>query len=125
MSLFIDDIRSFDNWYRVSARHWVLYKTNSKNSLVLSVFALAGVKSALRFQPSLKNRNTDLSWGINSWSRQYKTWATKRLSLIPESHEFTCGSMSILLLYQVMLLVRYYPLSYLQLPQFFQLSEVE
>jgi hypothetical protein len=59
MSLFIDDIRSFDNWYKVSARHWVLCKINSKNSLVLSVFAFlvppsngrteAGVKSALHF----------------------------------------------------------------------------
>jgi superfamily II RNA helicase len=39
----------FDNWYKVSVRHWVLCKINSKNSLVLSVFALAGVKSALRF----------------------------------------------------------------------------
>jgi hypothetical protein len=43
----------FDNWYEVSARHWVLSKTNSKNSLVLSVFALAGVKSALHFNQAI------------------------------------------------------------------------
>jgi hypothetical protein len=49
MSPFMDDICSFDNWYEVSARHWVLCKINSKNSLVFSVFALAGVKSALHF----------------------------------------------------------------------------
>jgi hypothetical protein len=48
-SLVIDYIRSLIIGIGFQQSQWLLSKTSSKNSLVLSVFALAGVKSALRF----------------------------------------------------------------------------